>query len=245
MIRVAIVGRGRVGGALAANLADHPDFDVAAPLGRGADVSNIAHDADMVLLAVTDSNVASVAAAIETNDESLFVHFAGSLTLDALAPHRRRASLHPLTPMPGDPETAARRLRGAWMAVAGDPGVASLAHALEARTFGVDERQRARYHATATIAASHVAGLMGQVERIATQVGVPLAAYLDLAKSTLANVEALGPSAALTGPIARCDWETVRAHLAVLSPDDRAAYLALATEAARLAGTTLPEDLSS
>lgn len=243
MIRVSIVGRGRVGGALAANLERHPDFDIAAPVGRDTDVARLADSADMVLLAVTDASLASVAASIAPNDAALFVHFAGSLTLDALAPHRRRASLHPLTPMPGDPETAARRLRGAWMAVAGDPGVEPLAHALEARTFAVDEQQRAHYHATATIAASHVAGLMGQVERNARQVGVPLAAYLDLARSTLANVEALGPPAALTGPIVRRDWETIRAHLAALSPDDRAAYLALAAEAARLAGTTLPEDL--
>ncbi len=243
MIRVVLVGRGRVGGALAANLAHRPGFDVAPPVGRDADVSSIARDADMVLLAVTDASVASVAALIAPNDDALFVHFAGSLTLDALAPHRRRASLHPLTPMPGDPDTAARRLRGAWMAVAGDPEVAALAQALDARTFSVDEAQRARYHATATIAASHVAGLMGQVERNARQVGVPLAAYLDLARSTLANVEELGPAAALTGPIVRRDWETVRAHVDALSPDDRAAYLALATEAARLAGTTLPEDL--
>src|SRR6185436_137780 len=128
----------------------------------------------------------------------------------------RRASLHPLTPMPGDPETAATRLRGAWMAVAGDAGVMALAEALDARTFAVDEAHRARYHATATIAASHVAGLMGQVARNADAVGVPLAAYIDLARSTLANVEALGPAAALTGPIVRGDWSTVRSHLAAL-----------------------------
>ena len=243
MTRVAIVGRGRVGGALAANLGENARFDVAPPVGRDADVADIAQDADMVLLAVTDAGVASVAAAITPNDDALFVHFAGSLTLAALAPHHRRASLHPLTPMPGDPDTAARRLRGAWMAVAGDPEVTTLAEALHARTFAVDEAQRAQYHATATIAASHVAGLMGQVQRNAARVGVPLAAYLDLARSTLANVEALGPSAALTGPIARGDWETIRRHLAALAPDDRATYLALAAEAARLADIVLPEDL--
>jgi predicted short-subunit dehydrogenase-like oxidoreductase (DUF2520 family) len=77
---------------------------------------------------------------------------------------------------------------------------------------------------------------MGQVARNADAVGVPLAAYLDLARSTLANVEALGPAAALTGPVVRGDWETVRGHLAVLAPEDRAAYLALAAEAARLTG---------
>jgi predicted short-subunit dehydrogenase-like oxidoreductase (DUF2520 family) len=236
MMRVAIVGRGRLGNALAANLQHDAGFEVAAPVGRDVDVGCFAAGADMVLLAVTDSAVSSVAAAIAPNDEALFVHFAGSLTLDALLPHRRRASLHPLTPMPGDVETAARRLRGAWMAVAGDAAVMTLATALEARTFAVDEAHRVRYHATATIAASHVAALMGQVARNADAVGVPLAAYLDLARSTLANVEALGPAAALTGPIVRGDWETVRGHLAVLAPEDRAAYLALAAEAARLTG---------
>lgn len=243
MIRVAIVGRGRVGGALAANLQSNITFEVAVPVGRDADVTHIASKADLVLLAVTDGAVPSVAAAIARNDQALFVHFAGSLTLDALAPHRRRASLHPLTPMPGDPATAAMRLRGAWMAVAGDDEVMTLARALDARTFAVEEAHRARYHATATIAASHVAGLMGQVARNAEAVGVPLAAYLDLARATLANVEALGPAAALTGPIVRADWETIRAHLAALTPDDRATYLALAAEAARLAGTAVPGDL--
>jgi predicted short-subunit dehydrogenase-like oxidoreductase (DUF2520 family) len=119
----------------------------------------------------------------------------------------------------------------------------ALADALDARTFAVDEAQRARYHATATIAASHVAGLMGQVARNAATVGVPLSAYLALARATLANVEVLGPSEALTGPIVRGDWETIRGHLAALAADDRAAYLALAAEAARLAGTALPNDL--
>ena len=47
----------------------------------------------------------------------------------------------------------------------------------------------------------------------------------------------------ITGPIARGDWDTIRGHLAALAPDDRAAYLALAAEAARLAGTALPNDL--
>src|SRR3954454_1104989 len=159
VIRVAIVGRGRVGGALAANLQGSNAFEVAVPVGREADITELAADASVVLLAVTDSAEASVAAAIAPNDATLFVHFAGSLTLDVLAPHRRRASLHPLTPMPGDPATAAKRLRRAWMAVAGDPGVLQLADALEARTFVVDEHERPRYHATATIAASHLAGL--------------------------------------------------------------------------------------
>jgi predicted short-subunit dehydrogenase-like oxidoreductase (DUF2520 family) len=243
--RVVIVGRGRVGGALAANLRGNPAFDVAEPIGRGVGLAGLAAEADMVLLAVTDAAVGEVAAAIDPTPDALFVHFAGSLTLEALHPHARRASLHPLTPMPGDPETAVRRLRGAWMAIAGDQGVELLAGALEARTFRVDEAQRARYHATATIAASHLSGLLGQVARNAAEVDVPLAAFLALSQSTLDNVSTLGPAAALTGPIVRADWTTLRSHLAAIAVDDRDAYLALAAEAARLADVELPDDLAT
>ena len=93
--RVVIVGRGRVGGALAANLGADTDFRIAAVVGRGSDMLSLAVGADMVLLAVPDGVVADVAGRIATNPRVLFVHFAGSLSLDALRPHRRRASLHP------------------------------------------------------------------------------------------------------------------------------------------------------
>ena len=56
MTRVAIVGRGRVGGALAANLAAG-EFDVVNPVGRDTDVTHIAVQTDIVLLAVTDAAV--------------------------------------------------------------------------------------------------------------------------------------------------------------------------------------------
>ena len=74
-----------------------------------------------------------------------------------------------------------------------------------------------------------------------TSVGVPLDAYLDLARGSLANVADMGPAAALTGPVARGDWETVAAHLAALPAEERPAYEALARSAARLSGRELPD----
>ena len=50
----------------------------------------------------------------------------------------------------------------------------------------------------------------------------------------------VGPSAALTGPAARGDEETVAAHLVALPADERATYRALAAEACRLAGRPEP-----
>jgi predicted short-subunit dehydrogenase-like oxidoreductase (DUF2520 family) len=84
---------------------------------------------------------------------------------------------------------------------------------------------------------------MGEVERIAETIGAPVDAYLALAAASLANVAQLGPAKALTGPVARGDWDTVRRHLAALDPAEHDGYLALAAEAARLVGRRMPDDL--
>ena len=76
--------------------------------------------------------------------------------------------------------------------------------------------------------------LLGQVERVAATAGVPLEAYLDLVRATVDNVAALGPAAALTGPVARGDWATVDRHLAALDPSERPAYEAMAEQTRRL-----------
>jgi predicted short-subunit dehydrogenase-like oxidoreductase (DUF2520 family) len=78
--------------------------------------------------------------------------------------------------------------------------------------------------------------LMGQVERVAARVGVPLEAFLALARGSLDNVAALGPAAALTGPAARGDEATLDRHRAALDPSELPAYEAMVAEARRLAG---------
>src|SRR5207248_1759351 len=74
------------------------------------------------------------------------------------------------------------------------------------------------------------------VERVANAAGLPLEAYLDLVRATVENVAALGPAAALTGPAARGDKETIQRHRAALNEAELATYDALAYEAHRLAG---------
>ena len=74
------------------------------------------------------------------------------------------------------------------------------------------------------------------MERVAPE-GVPLEAFLGLARGTIDNVAELGAAAALTGPVARGDWATVERHLAALPDDERPAYEAMVAEARRLAGS--------
>jgi predicted short-subunit dehydrogenase-like oxidoreductase (DUF2520 family) len=174
-----------------------------------------------------------VAAAIEPGGEAVVAHCAGSLGLEVLAPAPRRASVHPLVALP-DARRGAAALQGAWFAVAGDDEVRRVVAALDGHAVAVDDEQRALYHAAAVIASNHLVALMGQVERLAAAVGLPLEAFLDLVRGTIDNVAALGAREALTGPVARGDWATVGRHLAALPAAEREAYLALAAAAAQL-----------
>jgi predicted short-subunit dehydrogenase-like oxidoreductase (DUF2520 family) len=76
---------------------------------------------------------------------------------------------------------------------------------------------------------------MGQVERVASAAGMPLAPYLELARSTLDNVAELGVAEALTGPAARGDVATLDRHRQAIDPREWPAYDALVAEARRLA----------
>ena len=234
---VRIVGAGRAGGSFALALGRrgwHVDV-----LGRGGDPSAAASQVDQVLQCVPDGAIAEVAGSIEPVEGTVVAHCAGSLGLDALDGHPRRAVVHPLVSLPSS-EVGAERLDGAWFGISGDPFAAELVAVLGGRAVEVADGDRAAYHAAAVVASNHLVALLGQVERIAAGIDVPLEAFLALSAGSLDNVAALGPAAALTGPVARGDWSTVQRHLDALDPSERETYLAMARAAARLAGRSIP-----
>lgn len=230
-MRLRVVGPGRAGGALSRALG-RAGWDVAEPLGRGDDLAGAAEGVDLLVLAVPDGAVGEVAGAVSPVPSVVVAHLAGSLPLDVLAPHPRRASVHPLVALPSAEVGAERLAAGAWFAVAGDPLAEQVVADLGGTAIEVADEHRVAYHAAAVIASNHLVALLGQAQRVAEAAGVPLEAYLDLVRATVENVADLGPEAALTGPIARGDEQTVARHLAALDPAEREAYQALA-EAAR------------
>jgi predicted short-subunit dehydrogenase-like oxidoreductase (DUF2520 family) len=235
-----VIGPGRAGLSMAGALAN-VGWQVAGVLGRDDDLAGAADDVDLLLIATPDGSIAEVAAEVEPVEATVVAHMAGSLGLDVLGRHARRAGLHPLVAL-ADPDIGAVRLRrGVWFAVAGDPLVQDVVADLNGRWFALADADRAAYHAAAVVASNHLVALMGQVERIAAGIGVPAEAYLDLARASLENVAHLGAAAALTGPVSRGDWDTVARHLEALDEAERGLYRALAESAARLAARPLPE----
>jgi predicted short-subunit dehydrogenase-like oxidoreductase (DUF2520 family) len=209
-------------------------------LRRGDDLTGAADDVDLVLITTSDDAIRRVAAAVEPRPDVVVAHCSGAHSLDVLEPHSRRASIHPLASIPDEWIGAERLTGGCSFAIDGDPLAEELVEALGGRAFRVDPEDRVRYHAAAVIASNHLVALLGQVERVAAEVGVPLDAYLDLVSQTLDNVRRLGPGAALTGPVARGDWATVYRHLLAVGPAERHAYEAMASQASRLAGRDEP-----
>jgi predicted short-subunit dehydrogenase-like oxidoreductase (DUF2520 family) len=235
---IRVIGPGRAGGSLgdALSLAG---WNVQEPIRRGDDVSHAAFGVDLVIIATPDAAIAEVASQIEPVPTTVVAHMAGSLGLEVLGNHPRRAAIHPLVALP-DRETGSLRLRSdAWFAVAADGSEAlglvdELVAALGGRSFVVADDRRAEYHAAAVIASNHLVALLGQVERAASSAGIPFDAFLELARSTIENVARLGPTKALTGPAARGDWATIERHRAALPDDELEAYDALMRAARRL-----------
>ncbi len=234
-----LVGPGRAGLSLESALVAN-GWSCRRVLKAGDDLADAGANVKAVFIATPDRDIESVAAAIDPQPATVVVHLAGSVGLDVLRPHARRAALHPLVSLPSAEVGAERLTSGVWFAVAGSTGeefalMSDIVAMFNGTVLEVADADRAAYHAAACIASNHLVALLGQVERIAEPLGVPLEAFLPLVESTVDSVRELGAEAALTGPVMRDDWMTVARHLDVLDQSEQQAYVALAALAWRLA----------
>lgn len=204
----------------------------------------------LVILAVPDSALPQVA-----HDLAAFgppppacvaLHLAGALSTEVLAPLHAQGysvgSMHPLQAI-ADPYNSGDRLLGIAYAIAGEAEAQAvtkrLVTALNGFPLVIAPNRRQVYHAAAVVASNYMISVLAFAVRLMMEAGVSesdsLEALLPLVRGTLDNLDHLGVAAALTGPIARGDTETVRLHLARLSDSDRALYSGLGRELLRVA----------
>jgi predicted short-subunit dehydrogenase-like oxidoreductase (DUF2520 family) len=231
---IAVVGAGRMGRALAAALAE-AGYETGEPLRRG----EMPHRADAMLLCVPDSEISTAAAAV-AGSAPYVGHTSGATPLSALEPSGAQAfALHPLQTVTGE----ATSFDGCGCAVAGSSHEAlelagRLARDLGMLAFEVRDSQRAAYHAAASIASNFLVTLEDVAERLAAGVGIDREPLAALVRASVDSWAAVGGPAALTGPIARGDEQTVerqRAAVAERSPEDLELFDALADATRRLA----------
>ncbi len=241
--RIAFVGAGRVGAALAVAFA-RAGWDVTAVASRdetrrrrfqhlvpGArafqDAQAVLDEADLIFITVPDDAIADVAGSLHLYSGQALVHTSGALPASILAPAMAAGTnsggFHPLVAF-ADHDQALADLPGSTIAVEGDeslmPLLAEMAESIGAKPVTLPEGGKTAYHAAAMMAAGGLVGLLDAIAAVAAVAGLDekmaMSVYAPLARQALANSERLGIAGALTGPLLRGDIGTLKSHLSVL-----------------------------
>jgi predicted short-subunit dehydrogenase-like oxidoreductase (DUF2520 family) len=185
---------------------------------------------DLIFITVSDSAIANVAQQLADISEDFshktIVHCSGNETASLLQALKEKgghiASFHPL-------QTFTKRSKPSdfndiYFSLQGDKAAFShlgnLAEKLGARTFEVSREQKSHLHAAAVFASNYLNTLLEVAVDTASASGVSREiakkALFPLIKTSLKNIESQSFNDALTGPIKRGDWETVKHHLHLL-----------------------------
>ena len=243
--RVAIVGAGNLGSALAHSL-QQAGYAIEAVIARsgGASLRRVQRlaqqvgagavtdlsgvGARLVWFCVPDAAIAAAAQSLVRQVEwkgRVALHSSGALSSDELAALRRRgaavASVHPLMTFVRQSRPS---LRGVPFAIEGDAAAVRLARRvvqdLGGHAYSIRKKDKAAYHAWGTFASPLFTALLATTEEVATLAGVSRKAarqrMIPILLQTLANYASFGAAGAFSGPIVRGDVDTVKRHLRVL-----------------------------
>jgi predicted short-subunit dehydrogenase-like oxidoreductase (DUF2520 family) len=171
---------------------------------------------------------AKVKSAERRSGRRVALHASGALSSDVLRSLGRAGyatgSLHPLISV-SDPAHGAESLGRAYFCIEGERRALSLAsslvRSLGAKSFSINTKDKALYHASAVMASGHVTALIDVAVEMLARCGLSKEngreVLLPLLRSTLENLTLSDPAHALTGTFARADAVTVRRHLAALN----------------------------
>lgn len=257
-LRVGVVGAGRVGSVLGAALGQAGHELVAASgvsaasLARAADllpgvpvlpVDEVVRRSSLVLLAVPDDALVELVLGLAATGAfprgALVAHTSGRHGLAVLEPAAAQGALplalHPVLPFAGT-RVDLQRLHGTAFGVTAPAALRAVAEVLVVEMGGepvwLPEHQRPLWHAALAHGANHLTTLVSSSADLLRGAGVDQPALVlgPLLGAALDGSLRAG-DAALTGPVARGDAGTVRAHLEVLAelaPEVLPSYVAMA-----------------
>jgi predicted short-subunit dehydrogenase-like oxidoreductase (DUF2520 family) len=243
--RIAIVGPGRLGSALALELrragyrvSAIVSGNSAASRRKAQAVARRVHarwsapgtpfDADLVWFCVPDREIALAARQLGKLIEwkgRIALHSSGALASDELQVlHRRGAAVASVHPLMTFVRRSVPSLRGVPFAVQGDSGAVRAAgrivRDLGAEPFFISKKRKPAYHAWGAFTSPLLIALLVTAERVARAAGLSSAEarrkMMPILRQTLANYATLGPAEAFSGPIVRGDAQVVRKHLSEL-----------------------------
>jgi predicted short-subunit dehydrogenase-like oxidoreductase (DUF2520 family) len=240
--RIAIVGPGRLGSALALELrragygiseivsgdsiASRRKARALAKQVQAKVATAAAHlEGDLIWFCVPDREIARTAQGLAKAVDwrgRIALHSSGALASVELRALRlcgaAVASVHPLMTFVSGSFPS---LKGVPFALEGDPASLRVARRivrdLGAEAFSISSKRKTAYHAWGAFTSPLLIALLAMAERVARTAGLSTAQarrkMLPIVQQTLANYGKLGPAGAFSGPIVRGDAEVVRQHL--------------------------------
>jgi predicted short-subunit dehydrogenase-like oxidoreductase (DUF2520 family) len=191
--------------------------------------------ADLTLIATPDDKIKDAVALLSSNapgtGRAVALHTSGALASDVLEPLVALGfsvgSCHPLQTFES-PERAISHARAGYFCVEGEAravrAARKLVRRIGARHFEISTEMKSLYHAAAVMASGGVVALVSVSLEMLARCGLSEAesqkVLLPLIESTIANVRALGPARALTGPVRRGDSGTVERNMKALAAVD-------------------------
>ncbi|AGL01064.1 hypothetical protein Desgi_1584 [Desulfoscipio gibsoniae DSM 7213] len=241
-LSIAIIGAGKVGSALGI-LLQQKGYAVAAVASRTKEsaqqlsrrlncpvLSNqeAAARAELVFITTPDRSISPVAAEIAKaggfRPGQVVTHTSGAHAAGELQGVREAGalavSIHPLQSF-AEVRAAMENLPGSYFALEGDESALPLARQvvedLNGKWFTISAADKPVYHAAACIASNYLVSLMHFATGLYAKFGLgpkeAFEALYPLVQGTVANITKVGPTGALTGPVARGDAPTIAGHM--------------------------------
>lgn len=236
---VVIIGSGNVAEAIAVGVAESWALElrqiVARNEERAAAIATLTNteyttdfseveEADFYIVAVSDRAVEEVAAQIERPADSIMLHTAGSVGMDALG-EGLRGVLYPFQTF-----TVGRRvefsevplfIEGCTLAV--ESRIEELAQALSSRVYHASSSRRREIHLSGVLACNFVNALYSMAaDHLQQRESLPFDVLRPLILETAQKaVESQHPRSVQTGPAVRGDKAVVERHLAMLDDENK------------------------
>lgn len=191
--------------------------------------------ADLILIATPDDKIKDAVELVLSNatgiGRGVALHTSGALASDALDPlivlGVSVGSCHPLQTFES-PARAIIRARASYFCIEGEAravrAARKLVRGIGARHFEIPTEMKSLYHAAAVMASGGVVALVSISLEMLARCGLSEAeskkVLLPLIEGTIANVRAVGPQRALTGPVRRGDRGTVERNMKALAAID-------------------------
>ncbi|MBU2526106.1 MAG: DUF2520 domain-containing protein [Bacteroidetes bacterium] len=235
MIRVAIIGSGNVAYHLAKCLHGKQQVSVESIWVRNPEkevlfntytyrICNDIHalpDADIYVLAVSDSSIASVCAQLPFKDK-LVIHTSGATNIDAICTKQRGGVFYPLQSFSIGRVIDYNKITVLLETVneSDKPILEKLASAFSNRFAWVSSEERVKYHLAATLVNNFSNHFYTLSELFLHKNNLRFDLLKPLILETAEKVQHLSPKMAQTGPAKRLDLPTLERHLSLIEDVD-------------------------